>query len=272
METNLRAAHFATGKHNGIWNMAFDRLLMELVRENKWQFVLRTYGWNPPCVSIGKLQSIKREIDVERLIADGYGAVRRPTGGRAVWHETELTYSIVAATDNPMVSGSITEALAKTSAPMIRAMNSLGLDVRVSTLEKHRTGGHRTAANPCFTSHGKWEIGTADGRKLVGSAQARSRGVFLEHGSILFENDQLKMLNYLPDETSSAFRKILRRHLTEGIACVNELNPDIDIADMENALHASFSETTGGNPAYLSYRELEGDRLRELECECRNNI
>ncbi len=268
----MRTAHFSTGKHDGIWNMAFDRLLMELVRGKKWEFVLRTYGWNPPCVSIGKFQNIRREINMERLIADGYGVVRRPTGGRAVWHETELTYSIVASADNRMVSGSITEALEKTSAPMIRAMNSLGMDVTVSSLEKHRITGHRVSANPCFTSHGKWEIGTNDGRKLVGSAQARSRGVFLEHGSILFENDQLNILNYLPEDTSSALTELLSRHLTEGIACVSEINPDIEIEDMEKALHDSFSEATGGNTAYLSYREFEGERLSQLESECRNDI
>lgn len=252
--------------------MAFDRLLMELVRENRWDFVLRTYGWDPPCVSIGKLQNIRREVDSERLLADGYGLVRRPTGGRAVWHETELTYSIVAASGHPAVSGSISEALKKTATPMVKAMNSLGIEVSVSPTEKHRAGGPRTASNPCFTSHGKWEVGTPDGRKLVGSAQARSRGVFLEHGSILFENDQLKILDYLPEETPSGLKELLRHHLTEGIACVHEFNPDLEIHDMENALHESFSEIAGSDLEYLPVEQLEGERLKELEYECGNDI
>lgn len=268
----MKSVHFVTGKHDGIWNMAFDRLLMELVRENRWDFVLRTYGWDPACVSIGKLQKTQREIDSERLIADGYGLVRRPTGGRAVWHETELTYSVVAASDNPAVSGSISEALKKTAAPMVKAMNSLGIKVAVGPTEKHRAGGPRTAGNPCFTSHGKWEVGTSDGRKLVGSAQARSRGVFLEHGSILFENDQLKILDYLPDYTPPEFKKILRQHLTEGIACVREFNPNLEVHDMENALHESFSEIAGNALEYLPNEELEVERLCELERECRNDI
>jgi len=252
--------------------MAFDKLLMELVRENRWDFVLRTYGWGPACVSIGKLQKVQREIDSEKLIADGYGFVRRPTGGRAVWHETELTYSIVASADHPAVSGSISEALRKTAAPMVKAMNSLGIEVAVSPREKHRAGGPRKAGNPCFTSHGKWEIGTPDGRKLVGSAQARSRGVFLEHGSILFENDQLKILNYLPEDTPPGLKEVLRQHLTDGIASIHEFNPDLEIRDMENALHESFSCIAGDSLAYLPHEELEAGRMRELERECGNDI
>ena len=268
----MKAVHFRTEKHDGIWNMAFDRLLMELVREKRWDFVLRTYGWDPACVSIGKLQSLSRSIDSERLIADGYGLVRRPTGGRAVWHENELTYSVVALSDNSIVSGSISEALKKTAVPMVEAINSLGIEVAVSPLEKHRTGGHRTTGNPCFTSHGKWEVGTPDGRKLVGSAQARSRGIFLEHGSILFDNDQLKMLNYLPLDTPPGLKDIFSHHLTEGIACLHEFDSNLAIDDMENALHESFAGITGDNLEYLSFQELEGDRLNELELECRNDL
>ncbi len=252
--------------------MAFDRLLMELVRENSWDFVLRTYGWDPPCVSIGRLQKAHREIDAERLVADGYGLVRRPTGGRAVWHENELTYSIVAQTDHPAVSGSIGEALRKTAAPMVGAMNSLGIEVAVSPTDKHRAGGPRSVTNPCFTSHGRWEIGTPDGRKLVGSAQARSRGVFLEHGSILFQNDQLKILDYLPENTPPGLKETLRQHLTEGIACIHEFDPCLEMIDMENALHESFSETTGTALEYMPHEELESEHLIELERECSNDI
>jgi lipoate-protein ligase A len=272
MEEFMKSVHFTTGKHTGSWNMAFDRLLMELVRENSWDLVLRTYGWEPACVSIGKLQRMSREVNRDKLEADGYGIVRRPTGGRAVWHESELTYSIVASVDNPLVSGSITEALRKTSAPMVAALRSLGIEAAAHPLESHRAGDPRTAANPCFTSHGKWEIGTIDGRKLVGSAQARSRGVFLEHGSILFRNDQLKILDYLPEGTPPGMIDTLRHHLTGGIATVHEFAPDSEPEDMEKALHGSFSPVTDDSLEYASWRDLEGEHLEKLECECRNDL
>jgi len=268
----LKAVHISTGKHDGFWNMAFDRLLMEQVRLGRWDIVLRTYGWEPACVSIGKLQKTGREINTQKLLSHGYGLVRRPTGGRAVWHETELTYSIVASDDHPAVSGPITEALRKTSAPMLDAINSLGIPAEASPAEKHHVGGPRMEANPCFTSHGKWEIGTRDGRKLVGSAQARSRGIFLEHGSILLENDQLKILDYLPDGVSPRLREVLRGHLSNGIASLREFRPELTPEDMEEALHCSFSSALGTDLKPFPHSELHGSRLRELEMECMNDL
>ena len=268
----MKAVHFRTEKHEGLWNMAFDKYLMEQVRGGRWSFVLRTYGWEPACVSIGKLQSLDSEINTDLLHSSGYHVVRRPTGGRAVWHETELTYSITAGIEHPLVSGSISEALRKVSKPMVEAMNILDIPVSVSSSDRHRAGGPRMKSNPCFTSHGKWEVGTPDGRKLVGSAQARSRGVFLEHGSILFLNDQMKILDYLPHTASIRQKSILAQHLKEGIACVREFKPDLEMLDMENALHSSFENTLGEYLHYCDFSTLEGKRLNELVSECRNEI
>ncbi|MCK4504165.1 MAG: lipoate--protein ligase family protein [Candidatus Aegiribacteria sp.] len=268
----MKAVHFRTGKHEGLWNMAFDKYLMEQVRDGRWSFVLRTYGWEPACVSIGKLQNRDSEINCDLLLRDGFNVVRRPTGGRAVWHETELTYSIVAGIEHPLVSGSISEALMKVSVPMVKAMNILDIPVSVSSTDRHRTGGPRMRSNPCFTSHGKWEVGTPDGRKLVGSAQARSRGVFLEHGSILFLNDQMKILDYLPHTTSTHHKNILAHHLKEGIACIWEFKPDLKMLDMENALHSSFKDVLGEDLHYSDFEALDRKRLNELLSECRNEI
>lgn len=127
-------------------------------------------------------------------------------------------------------------------------------------------------ANPCFTSHGRWEIGTSDGRKMVGSAQARNRGVFLEHGSILFGNDQPKMLEYLPETVSPRLREMLESHLSTGIACLCEFSPGLTVEEMENALRQAFSEALGEEIEEYPYRELQGSRLRELEMECRDDL
>lgn len=268
----MKAVHFRTGKHEGIWNMAFDRYLVELVRNKKWDFVLRTYGWEPACVSIGKLQNRDSEINSDKLIKDGYHLVRRPTGGRAVWHETEVTYSIVARTDHPIVSGSVSEALRKIAAPIVRAMNTLDIQVSVSPADLHRVGGPRMQSNPCFTSHGRWEVGTPDGRKLIGNAQARRHGVFLEHGSILFENDQYKILDYLPTNTSPHLKSILADHLTDGIASIREFRPDLEMSEMENALNISFSEALNETIQPLNFKQLQDERFDVLISDCRNEI
>ncbi len=265
----MRAVIIRTDFHEGSWNMAFDRLLMELVGDGEWDFVLRTYGWKPACVSLGRLQNIHREVDVSRLLSRGYGVVRRPTGGRAVWHETELTYSIVAPLGNPAVSGPIREALRKTTAPMLKAIASLGVQVTANPMEKHSAGGPRMKANPCFTSHGVWEIGTPDGRKMVGSAQARSRGVFLEHGSILLENDQPKILEFLPDDVPRPMRMLLHDHLSSGIASLREFRPDLSIRELDDALEKAYSGELGVDLISVAIEELPADRLMELEKECR---
>ena len=252
--------------------MAFDRLLMELVRSGKWDIVLRTYLWKPACVSIGKLQRTSREVNADKLLSDGFGLVRRPTGGRAVWHETELTYSITAPVDHPAVSGSISQALRKTSAPMLRAIEALGIEAQSSPAEVHRAGGPRVPANPCFTSHGLWEIGTPDGRKLVGSAQARSRGVFLEHGSILLENDQTRILDYLPDHVPAGVLHRLREHLSGGIASLREFRPGLEASDVRESLKSAFSASLGCQLPDIPFQELMGARLDSLESECARDL
>jgi len=241
--------------------MAFDRLLMDRIRRGDWDLSLRVYGWEPACLSLGKFQDASREVNIEALCADGYDAVRRPTGGRAVWHETEVTYSLVAREEHPMVSGSTGEALRKVSMPMLAAILSLGVDVTAGRSEVHREGGAASTANPCFTSHGMWEIGTMDGRKLVGSAQARSRGVFLEHGSILLGNDQMKVLDYLPGEPDSARNSRLARHLTDGIASLGELAPGVTARSVEDALHSAFEDSLGTALTETPASVLEGPEL-----------
>jgi len=252
----LSSVFFRTGSRRGAWNMAFDRLLMDRIRSGDWDISLRVYGWNPACLSIGKFQNAAREVNIDALLADSYDAVRSPTGGRAVWHETDVTYSLVAREDHPMVSGSTGEALRKVSRPMLTAMLSLGVDVTAGRSEVHREAGARSTANPCFTSHGMWEIGTGDGRKLVGSAQARSKGVVLEHGSILLGNDQMKVLDYLPDVLEGSRKERILRHLTEGIATLGELIPGVTVRSVEDALYSAFEESLG-----VSFREMSSDEL-----------
>lgn len=263
----MRSAFFSTGAHTGAWNMAFDRLLMEEVREYRWDLVLRVYGWEPACVSIGKLQDPDREVDRSALSTAGIGLVRRPTGGRAVWHQTEVTYSVTARVDHPLVSGPVSEALKKVAQPLAEAVRCLGIPVSLGPAERHHAGGPREPANPCFTSHGRWEVGAVDGRKLIGSAQARSRGVFLEHGSILLENDQIRLLDFLPRPMRSTATPRLRAHLKGGIATLREFLPGLEVGDVERSLFRSFSQVLDGGLQEADPATLEGPRLDLLTSE-----
>ena len=260
----MNAVYLRTGKKPGAWNMALDDMLFELVSRGDYDLIFRTYMWKPACISFGRLQKPESEININKLLIDGFHIVRRPTGGRAVWHEHEVTYSIIAPVDHPLVSGSINDSLRKISAPIVSTFQTFGLSAEVTSSDYFPTGlGPGEPNNPCFTSHGRWEI-TIEGRKIVGSAQARKNGVFLEHGSIIFSNDQPKIIEYFPSDVSEAWRKKMYDFLS---TCVGSLKDYIDNLDpylLQDRLLSSFESTVGVQFRKISVQDLDIKRLSEL--------
>jgi lipoate-protein ligase A len=250
----------------GSWNMALDQYLLDMIAGGNFGFVFRTYGWNPPCVSIGRFQDPEREIDPGKLLAASTGIVRRPTGGRAVLHSSEITYSVLAPVDHPLVSGSIDESLRKVAEPLIEALGSVGIEALINHTGRHLAGSVATS-NPCFTSHGRSEITTSDGRKLIGSAQARSRGVFLEHGSILLCNEQSRLADFLPQGIGMERRELLRKSLSEGTGALREIVPDLDRNELQDALVEAFSNAADEVVHGIPLEELETAEFRELRKE-----
>lgn len=242
---------------NGFYNMAADVCSMKLVETGYAESVFRTYTWEPHCLSIGRFQRLSREADVNRLLSDGYHIVRRPTGGRAVWHGDELTYSLVAREDHPLVKGGIEQSLKKVACILIDALESVGIPARLNLSRKELSSAGRIH-NPCFTSHGVYEVVTPDGRKLVGSAQARHRGVFLEHGSILFSNDQTKAADYLPAGAGEVRREQMRKILAGGVGTVNEFNEKVTREKLAEALHNQFAKASRAEPVPFSSADLPG--------------
>ncbi len=232
---------------SGYVNMAVDLCAMKLVRSGEAKAIFRTYLWKPHCLSIGRFQNPEKEVNTARLIADGYDIVRRPTGGRAVWHGHELTYSVVASEDHPLVCGSISESLEKVASLLVKGLEQSGVPAALNnrTRELAKTGRE---FNPCFTSHGRSEIMTPDGRKIVGSAQARSHGVFIEHGSILFTNQQIKAVDYLPDAASSALKAKMKEILLGSVGTVLEYNPELTPGLLAENLHDQFALCVAEKP------------------------
>ena len=167
----------------GAWNMAVDAALMEAVRGGAPP-VLRFYRWNPPCLSLGRNQPAAGCYDLEALRAAGVEVVRRPTGGRAVLHDRELTYSVVAA-DGAL--GGPRESYAAINRALVAGLRRLGVQARLQPRTAARAPAPSLA--PCFKEPAEGEV-VAGGRKLVGSAQLREDGVLLQHGSLLLEGDQ----------------------------------------------------------------------------------
>ena len=170
---------------DGARNMAFDEALMRSAAETG-TVTLRFYRWDPPCLSFGRNQAATRGYDRAAARAMGIDVVRRPTGGRAVYHDRELTYSVTAPV---RAWGSLRDAYCRINRALAAGLATLGVPV-VCAPERDGVGrAPPPDARACFRDPLPGEV-TAEGRKLVGSAQWRDGGALLQHGSLLLHDDQ----------------------------------------------------------------------------------
>jgi lipoate-protein ligase A len=162
-------------------NMAFDSALLDLAEQGgAW---LRIYQWQPWCLSFGRNEPATTRYDRPAIAERGIDTVRRPTGGRAVWHAQELTYAIAAPAS---AFGDLRHAYRLIHAMLQRAVGALGVQ---AVLAPARSATVQLDAGACFASPAGGEVMTAGG-KLVGSAQLRQDHAFLQHGSLLLDSDQ----------------------------------------------------------------------------------
>jgi len=169
---------------DGATNMAVDEAILRAVAAGDVPPTLRLYAWDPPCLSLGRGQPVE-DVDRGAVAAAGYGLVRRPTGGRAILHIDELTYSIAAPEGEERVAGGVVESYRRLSQGLMRGLALLG--VRGVVAEERLK--NRGAEGPvCFEVPSDYEI-TVGGKKLVGSAQMRARGAVLQHGAVPLTGD-----------------------------------------------------------------------------------
>ncbi len=172
------------GGRCGAENMAIDAELLDGAAGTATS-VLRLYRFDPPCLSLGRNEPAAR-YDHTEIARRGLDVVRRPTGGRAVWHEQEVTYAVAAPI---ALFGSLRIAYHAIHATLVVALRSLGVD---ATIALHHPSPSSTVLHhpgSCFSTAAPGEVLVA-GRKLVGSAQVRKRSAFLQHGSILLDGSQ----------------------------------------------------------------------------------
>jgi len=257
-----------TGYADGATNMAIDEAILLAVAEGKAPPTLRFYGWQPPCLSIGYNQSAG-EVDVGRCRERGVDFVRRPTGGRAVLHADELTYSVVAPQDEPRVAGGVIESYRRLSQGLIAGLRALGVDAvqaeewtpqlaavgaRASSGVRQIGDGEKPAA--CFHVPSAYEVAVG-GRKLVGSAQVRRRGCVLQHGSLPLTGDVARILDFL--RMPEGRREELKRELRERATSLGEaLGRAVPFEEAARALAEGFAKALNLRlvPGGLSEREL----------------
>ncbi len=238
--------------HTGAENMAIDEAILLGLRSEGWEATLRFYGWNPATLSLGYAQSYAKEVDEEACKAEGLDIVRRPTGGRAVLHQYELTYSVIAPEKEENVAGTVIESYLKISQALLKAFQTLGIPAEMVA---HANMKELSSA-ACFDAPSWYELVVA-GRKLVGSAQVRKDGVLLQHGSIIlhFDADLLFRVLKFPSEE---VRKRLLQSFKRKACALDEVWPKpVSRAELETAICQGFEEVMG--------IKLEGGTLSEGE-------
>lgn len=232
---------------SGAANMAIDQAVAEACAAGESLPTVRFYRWKPPAVSLGRLQPVG-DIDEQRATELGYEIVRRPTGGRAILHTDEFTYSVAAPMEHPLMRGGVMDAYLRISNALIAGLQFLGVPADKAPGDV-RVGPDVSAV--CFETPSAYEI-TAGGRKLMGSAQSRRANYVLQHGSLPLVGDITRLIDVLalPPEQAARLRAELRSRactlaqalgVDDGSALVTfERVADAMQRGFESALHLDF--------------------------------
>lgn len=204
-----------TPASSGSWNMAVDEAILRNFESGDNRATLRLYAWDPACLSLGYAQPIS-DADFAALDERGWDVVRRPTGGKAILHTDELTYSVIAPPSEPRMNGGVLESYQRIAQAMLHALRSLDIPAESSPLKSILM--EDDAAGPvCFDVPSNYEI-TVLGKKLVGSAQARKKEGVLQHGTLPLYGDLTRITQVLTyhkmNERENAASKLLERATT----------------------------------------------------------
>ncbi len=226
------------GAYTGQFNMSFDLSLANNCKENEIFF--RLYRWQPYALSLGANQSIN-DVDIEKTKKENIDVVYRPTGGRAILHSEELTYSVVFPLSFGLspkeIYQSVSEALINGLLLYDKRLNQTMLETLQPNFAEIVKSNSRSI---CFASTAKNEV-KFSGKKLIGSAQKKMKNVVLQHGSILCGAKHKELINYLklPGSSKSDLLQEMNQKTTEIETILNE---KVDYKRLRNCLTLGFEE------------------------------
>jgi len=251
--------------------MAVDESILEHIYRGESIPTLRLYSWNPPCLSLGHAQSFA-DVDMERVNAHGWEVVRRLTGGRAILHTDELTYSVTGSADEPVLAGGVLESYNRLAQALMFAMRELGLPVEMkegvgsgldTPREKQAELLDHQKINPvCFEVPSTYEI-TVNGKKLIGSAQARKREGVLQHGSLPLKGDLTRICEALKFKDEAARENASQRLLARA-ATVESIGVETDWEKAAQSLVKGFEAQLGIRFQRREMSQSESERAEEL--------
>jgi lipoate-protein ligase A len=238
---------------NGPLNMAIDEAIAGHVSAGRAAPTLRFYGWEPACLSLGYAQAFA-DVDAQRMRMSGWDIVRRLTGGRAILHVDELTYSIAVPDGDPRVAGGVVESYRRLSRGLVLGLEELGAAIQS---DRAAQGAHDFKGPVCFEVPSDYEI-TVQGRKLLGSAQTRRQGgIVLQHGALPLFGDVARICDVLVFGGDAERAEARRRVLERAITLEEALGQRVGFGHVAGALRRGFERALN--------LELEADDLSAEE-------
>jgi lipoate-protein ligase A len=239
-----------TAPATGGWNMALDLALLERARRSH-EGVWRCYAWSSPTISFGRNERVAGRFDADSVTRAGLAAVRRPTGGRALLHHREVTYSATLPLDDSI---GWREAYAGINDILIAALRALGVNASLCTYAS--SPAVRPDGPLCFEAPAIGEIAVGQA-KLVGSAIWRERGAYLQHGSILLHDDQRLLLDASRPAAAAKASSALAPAASLHTLCTAANRPAPSWSDVADALETALATQTIIRPLPLDEALVE---------------
>lgn len=234
--------------------MAVDEALLMSFDPEHSPPVLRTYGWNPPALSLGRFQDAAEVLDLERCRHDQVDIVRRVSGGGTIYHADELTYSIICTQAQIPPAASVKDSFRVLTGFLIEFYRTLGLNscYAVDAAPDHSSLGVRTAF--CFAGRESFDI-LINGRKIGGNAQRRHRNVIFQHGSIPIVNRALAGLQYMKERSPAH---------AENSVSLGDCGVSADVAMLTELLATAMRSHMEVKTCADGLTQVEMERSREL--------
>lgn len=223
-----------SGVNNAYYNMSVDEAVMESHRAGLVPPTIRFYQWSPPGLTLGYFQRIEEVVDENACEENDIDIVRRLTGGRAILHDDELTYSLIIDEKYDYLPKSILESYKIISGGIVSAIQSLGLEVKLKAVEKNKKTP-KGFSSACFDAPSWYEVVFGD-KKLVGSAQTRKKGIILQHGSIPFSIDVDTLYQVLKTSSDRVKVKMKKLFLNQATALDWETSFNLGYEELKSAL------------------------------------
>ncbi|KLO22927.1 lipoate--protein ligase family protein [Marinitoga sp. 1155] len=242
--------------HMGSWNMACDLSIAKHVGKGIQPTTIRLYGWTLPTLSLGRFQKIE-DIDIDYLRNNNIDIVRRPTGGRAVLHNKEITYLFSAATKHPLLPDNVVGSYKVIAEALRKSLEILKIHCDV---EKNKNKHLNTPA--CYDAPSIYEI-TVDKKKFIGSAQYRNENYILQHGSIPLS---FPLKNYVNSfKLSQEKKEKLYNHLEKKVIDIKSiLNKEISFEELAEALKYGFGKEFNEDVFIGELSQSEYDLTKKL--------